>query len=282
MIYADNMQIYCLFKHSCIESSLLAVHKCLNDVKKWSNNNFLLLNEKKTQVIHVSSRFRQTECPSVLLDGHELRPVDSVRNLGTICDKNLLMVEQVSKVCRAASFALYKIGQIRRYLNEKLTERLVHSLVMCHIDNCNALLYNLPETQLNRIQKIQNSAARLVTRSSSNESIIPILKKLHWLPVRARIEFKILVLTFKCLRGLAPSYLTELLTQYVPSRTLRSSQKSLLTSTQINTKFYGSRAFQVASAELWNGLPENIKNCETIDSFKSYLKTYLFRTNFHC
>ena len=255
---------------------------CFSDVKSWSNKNFLCLNENKTQIIHVTSRFRKTEHPVVSLDGNALSPLESVRNLGVIFDKNLLMIDQVSKICRAASFSLYKIGQIRKYLDQKMTERLVHSLVMCHIDNCNSLLYNLPATQLNRIQRIQNSAARLVMKARSNESISKLLKKLHWLPVHARIDFKILLLTFLCVREVAPVYLTELITAYTPTRTLRSSQKSLLVPPQINTKFYGSRSFQAAAAELWNKLPDDIKNSDTVDNFKAHLKTFLFKKSYKC
>ena len=113
------------------------------------------------------------------------------------------------------------------------------------------------------IQRIQNSAARLVKRTSVRQPISPILQELHWLPVKQRIEFKILLLTFQCLSGNAPSYLQELIQMYTPARNLRSSSKSLLISPSVKTCFYGGRSFQSAAADKWNNLPESVKSVNT-------------------
>ena len=98
---------------------------------------------------------------------------------------------------------------------------------MCYIDYCNGLMYGLPDNQLQQLQVIQNAAARLVTRTKKFESISPILRALHWLPIRSRIAFKILLLTYKCFHETAPSYLSELLVRYEPGRSLRSSHRDL-------------------------------------------------------
>ena len=97
------------------------------------------------------------------------------------------------------------------------------------LDICNSLLYGLPQYLIDRLQAVQNCAARLVTRSRKHDHITPILKQLHWLPVYSRIKYKILLLTFKALHGLAPSYITEILQPYRSSRSLRSASKRLLT-----------------------------------------------------
>ncbi len=181
---------------------------------------------------------------SITLNDSSICPVSSARNLGVLFDTNLLLNNHVCNVCRAASFALHRIGSIRHYLDMKSTEKLVHSLVMCRIDTCNSLLYGLPDTQIARLQRLQNSAPRLVTRTRTRESITPILKDLHWLPIRARMDFKILVLTYQCIHGTAPVYLQRLVQEYKTTRNLRSSHKSLLTPPVIKTKSYGSRSFQ--------------------------------------
>ena len=108
----------------------------------------------------------------------------------------------------------------------------------------------------------------------------PILYQLHWLPIVERINFKILLFTFQCLKGSAPAYLKELTNIYNQSRSLRSNAKSLLTKPSINTKFYGCRSFQFASAHLWNNLPSEIKEASSVNNFKSILKTYLFQSYF--
>ena len=185
----------------------------------------------------------------------------------------------VNNICRSASFALYRIGQIRKFLDKKCTEMLVHAFITCRLDQCNSLLYALPESQIAKLQRIQNSAARLVSLSRKYDHITSILHELHWLPVKYRIIYKILLLTYKCLHGMGPIYLQELLKEYKPVRNLRSSaQLRLITS--ITSTQYGQRSFSAAASELWNDLPLHVKNSQTLAQFKSSLKTHLFTLAF--
>ena len=182
-------------------------------------------------------------------------------------------------ICRSASYALYRIGQIRKFLDKKSTEILIHAFITCHLDQCNSLLYGLPDSQITKLQRIQNSAARLVTLSRKHDHITPVHHELHWLPVKYRIIYQILLLTYKCLNGTAPAYLQELIKRYIPSRTLRSSSQSRLTCSVTSTQ-YGHHAFSVSSTELWNSLPIHIKNSESQTQFKTLLKTHLFTIAF--
>ena len=131
-------------------------------------------------------------------------------------------------------------------------------------------------SQTSKIQCIQNSAARLVTRSSPRQHITPIFRSLHWLPVNERIVFKILLLTHKCIHGSAPAYLRELIQLCKPQRTLRSSSTLLLSTPVTRTKTYGHRSFMHASPSLWNSLPHHIRTVTSENEFKSLLKTHLF------
>ena len=115
---------------------------------------------------------------------------------------------------------------------------------------------------------------------AQQEHITPVLRDLHWLPVKFRIMYKILLLTYKCLHGLAPEYLTDLIQEYKPVRNLRSSSKQNLVPPLVSTTSYGHRSFRHASCELWNKLPFHIKNSQTLNQFKSSLKTYLFEMAF--
>ena len=123
------------------------------------------------------------------------------------------------------------------------------------------LLCGIPEEPICKLQRVQNNAARVVTLTRKHDHITPVLKELHWLPVRKRIEFKILLLAYMCLHGTAPSYLREMLKEYVPPRTLRSTPRNLLCEPRTNMKTYGDRSFSAfASApKLWNQLPNNIR-----------------------
>ena len=174
------------------------------------------------------------------------------------------MDDYIKNICRSASYALYKIGRIRNFLDQKSTETLIHAFITCRLDQCNSLLYGLPDSHIAKLQRIQNSAARLVTRTRSCEHITPVLRELHWLPVTYRIMYKILVLTYKCIHELAPIYLQELIEEYKPSRNLRSSSQLNLVSTSVSTLSYGNRSFRKASAELWNRLPLNVKTVKLL------------------
>ena len=119
--------------------------------------------------------------------------------------------------------ALWKIGKIRYLLDENSAEKLIHAFVTSRLDYCNSLLSGISNYHLKKLQIIQNSAARLVTRTKRRESITPVLQELHWLPVEQRIQFKILCHVFKIVHGMAPVYVEELLERHAAVRTLRSS-----------------------------------------------------------
>ena len=122
-----------------------------------------------------------------------------------------------------------------------------------------------------------NSAARLISRSRKADHITPLLFDLHWLPVEQRINFKILLFTYKIVNGLAPSYLSDLLVPYAPIRALRSGEKLLFCQPSYRLKTYGFRAFSVCAPNLWNKLPMDIKCSPSVVTFKRKLKTHLFR-----
>ena len=128
---------------------------------------------------------------------------------------------------------------------------------------------------------VQNCAARLVTGTRSLEHITPVLRRLHWLPARQRITYKILLLTYKILlltykillltykvlNGMAPKYIADLLQPYTPTRRLRSSSKDLFVTPKPNLKFYGNRSIQVSAPRLWNSLTDDIRSIQNLDVF---------------
>ena len=167
-------------------------------------------------------------------------------------------------------------------MDEATTLCLVHAFVTTRLDSCNSLLYGLPDKDLAKIQRVQNTAARLVSclPRSHHITILPVLMQLHWLPVKFRTVYKILLLTFKAQTCQSPAYLSELVHHYSPTRTLRSSQQSLLSATRASSIFYGHRSFSYAAPFLWNSLPVHIRQANTLQCFKSLLKTHLFKASF--
>ena len=138
------------------------------------------------------------------------------------------------------------------------------------------MLFDITEELLHKLQVVQNNAARLVMRIRKRDHITPILQDLHWLPIRARIEFKVLTLVHKCLNGSAPAYLSELLKLYSPARSLRSETKDLLIEPRFKNSKFGGRAFSVNAPRLWNTLNSDIRN-NTYPTFRRQIKTELFR-----
>ncbi len=150
---------------------------------------------------------------------------------------------------------LRRIAQLSPFLSRKDAESLVHAFITTCLDYCNALFSGLPAHSIFCLQYIQNSAARLLTSTNKSAHITPILFNLHCLPVSICVKYKIILLTFKALKGLAPSYLSDLLSSYIPSRSLRSSNSELLCVPRFRLSSMGGRSFSVTAPKLWNLLP---------------------------
>jgi hypothetical protein len=152
---------------------------------------------------------------------------------------------------------------------------------MSRLDYCNSLYFGVDKCLLRRLQLVQNAAARLLTGKRRYDHITPVLASLHWLPVVFRIQFKILLFTFKSLHGLAPKYMSELVCIHAPSREIRSAQQMLLDVPRCRQKTKGDRAFAVAAPNLWNSLPLSLRSAQSIEQFKTQLKTHFFTLAFN-
>ncbi|XP_062584098.1 uncharacterized protein LOC134245869 [Saccostrea cucullata] len=155
-----------------------------------------------------------------------IESVPCVKNLGAFFDQHLTMEKQVSSVVKSCYFQISNIGRIQRFLTKEACKTMVNAVITAMLDYGNCLLYGVSKALLDRIQKVQNTAARLVTRSSKREHIKPILADLHWLPVSFRPQYKILTYVYQSLHGLAPSYIKGLIMEYKPTRSLRMRSES--------------------------------------------------------
>ena len=139
---------------------------------------------------------------------------------------------------------------------------------------------SIPANAIDRLQKVQNCAARLITGADRRAHITPVLKSLHWLPVRFRIMYKINLMTFKSLNGHGPVYVKDLISMYQPSRTLRSSSHGLLSVPRFKLQTFGGRSFSVGAPTLWNALPVALRCEQDLIKFRSQLKTFYFKKAF--
>ena len=254
----------------------------INDTKIWMFTNKLCLNHSKTEFIIFGQRRHTKNMPYCVLniDEEEIEPTDSVKSLGVILDSALNFREHISNIIRVCRFHIRKAWLIRRYLNEESAQKIMLALVMSRLDYCNSLLVNLPSKDIKQLQKVQNAAARLVTLTPKSQPITPSLKRLHWLPVKFRIKYKIATIVHKCLYGKAPTYLKALIQPYIPARNLRSATELKLSVPPVNQATLGNRAFSRAGPKEWNELPYRLRSTESLVKFKSNLKTYYFNVAF--
>lgn len=242
-------------------------------------HNMLKLNTSKTELIVIANKQDLTKLKNTTLNigDDTITPTPAARNIGVTMDSALTMVPHIKSCARSANYHLRNIGRVRKFLTTFATEQLVHALVTSRLDYANSMLINIPACHLQKLQLVQNTAARIITRTPKTAHMTPVLQSLHWLPIEQRIIYKVVLLTFKALHHMSPNYIEDMLVPYTPSRTLRSSHMGLLVIPSTRTKTYGTRAFSVAAPTLWNALPSELKLCQSLPAFKTLLKTHLFR-----
>ena len=190
LLYADDTQIYVSLKPSSKEDIKIRFEVCLSDLRTWFVANKLCCNSSKTNFIYFTplSRFPSPSL-SIQFGSSTLYPVDSALNLGVSWDKHLRMKLQIGRICKAASLGLFRIGALNNLLDKISMERLVHAFISSRLDYGNALLFGLSTKELNRLQVIQNAAARLISGAKKHDHITPVLKSLHWLPIKHELSY---------------------------------------------------------------------------------------------
>ena len=277
--YADDTQLY-LSTRSITPATVSTITKCLSAIKTWMTANFLKLNYNKSEIIIIGpkSLLASSQDFALSIAGHTVNTSLQIRNLGFIFDPTLTFKPHIRHITKTAFFHLRNIARLRPTLSTSAAETLIHAFITSRLDYCNSLLYGLPSSVLQKLQYVQNSAARLLTHTGSRQHITPVLQQLHWLPVQQRIHYKVLLITYKALNNLAPPYLTDLLQHHRPSRCLRSADLNLLKPiTKSTHRTLGDRAFAIAAPTLWNSLPIHIRNSDSLNTYKKLLKTHLFQ-----
>lgn len=281
-LYADDTQLYKSVPSTDFNHLCLSIGHCIEDVKIWMNVNKLKLNEDKTEVLlcNTNKDVESTE-KHIHIESEKVPITEKVKNLGVYFDSKLSMSPQVNHLCKIMYLELRKISQLS-FLSENSLKTLISSFMFSRLDYCNSLLANLPDETLNKLQRFQNQAARLVLKKRKRDHITPMLIKLHWLPVKARVIYKSAVLTHKCVHNRAPLYLSSLIKPYIPQRSLRSGDHSLLETPKNFPKKLGERSFTHFSPKIWNSLPLSLRQITSETAFKSRLKTHLMKTYLDC
>jgi hypothetical protein len=232
-----------------------------------------------------SSR-RLHHCPTgpLFIAGVWITPLKQVRDLGVIIDSDLTMTAHVNNMIRFCYFHIRQLSLVRRSLNMEATQSLVRALIHSRLDYCNSVLSNQPAYVFNNLQSVLRSAARLVLKLPSHASVTDIINKdLHWLSFPHRVTYKLCTLSYKCLHGMAPEYLSR---RCIPVGSLegrlqlRSASAGHLAIPITKTKTIGTKSFHFSGPLLWNNLPLPLRNSSlSYETFKKHLKTFLFGSN---
>ena len=275
--YADDTQLFISFNDKTSSASLEDLSSCLHKIQSWMCSNKLALNPSKTEFLLLGTP-RQLDkfanIDSVNFDSTLITKSNSVRNLGAIFDKSMSFTDHINHVCKVTHFQIRDIRRIRDLVPKSALIPLANALVTSRLDYCNSLYNGISKTNMQKLQRLQNSIARAITKTPKHNHITPVLKKLHWLPVEQRIKFKTSLLVYKTLQSGQPQYLKSMLNHPKHSHSTRFSN-SLLDVPRTNTET-GKRAFSVAGPKTWNSLPLSVRSAISLNTFKSKLKTHLF------
>ena len=277
--FADDLQVYGHVAQDDAFSLVVRMVSCIEHVKTWMMSNRLQLNPSKTELIWLGSSRCLHHCPAdkVRMSDADIQPAESVRDLGVLIDGAMTLTTHVNHLVGVCFFRQTRI--IRRSLSTDAAHSLVRALIHAHVDYCNSLLASCPKYLTDKLQSVLRAAARLVLQLPYRSSVTDLI---HWLDIRSRVRFKISLLVFKCLHGLAPRYLFDYCVP-VPVSSTRSSlrsarfQEHLLIIPWTRTKTIGPRGFFHASPAVWNSLPDDLHHPElSIGCFRNKLKTFLF------
>ena len=275
--YADDHQVYKSFTHMDQYTILVdEVPSCFRQICNWMSHHFLQLNPGKTDIIvfGTPSVLGELTIRGTFLNSETcIRFSPVVKNLGFRLDECLTFKNQVVNLKSTCFYKLRSIARMKPFLNVKQMSMLVQAVIISSLDYCNALYYGCNKSVIRQLQVIQNRACRVIFGLKKCTDVTEKMKSLHWLKIEERIIFKVLLLVYKGVHGLAPSYINELLSfnNTVTTNKRRSSLHISLCEPS------HSRAFQTAAPKLWHQLPASIKTCQTIELFKKCLKSYLFK-----
>ena len=284
--YADDTQLYVSFKSSDKQYAINQTEKTADAVRQWFVVNGLQLNPDKTEAMFLGTpqnilHSSISDTSTLDISGSSVKVTDQIKSLGVYIDSRLSFKKQVSSICRASYSNIKALRKIRSTLDNETANTVACAIVSTRIDYCNSVLIGTTEENLKKLQRVQNSLARVVSGSRRSDHITPVLSDLHWLPVRERINFKFGCLAFKSKLLGQPSYLSDLLHPYIPVRNLRSASSAENNFCVPFTRLkITSRAFSVAAPRIWNEIPAVIRNSDDVKNFGKQLKTFLFSRAF--
>ena len=195
------------------------LENCAKRIKNWVDGNRLKMNDSKTEFIMFCSSKMLSKCitTDININGTKVKKDNVIRYLGVWMYDVLSFKYHVKMKCKSPMFNLVHIKRLRPSLTVETANILVMGLVISHIDYANSILIGVPDVTIKQLQCIQNMAAKVVLQADKYASPRDCMKNLHWLPICKRVEHKVLTIVYKCIKGITPKYLQDLLKKCIPS-----------------------------------------------------------------
>ena len=251
-MFANYIQIETSILPQHVHSSISSVETCISDVEHWMIENKLQLNGEKNECLHIRpNKCTQNLNSTSLSFGHNVISFSTTaKNLGFHFTDDMRFDALVQDTCRKVYIDIRRISSIRHLLSNDATKTLLSDFVLPKLDYCNSPFYGSPMYMLERLQKVQNSAARLIFQCRKPNHISPLLMSLHWLPINASIEYKLSVICHSFFLVLSLIYLFDLLSVYILKRNLRTSSDNRIPCIpKLRTKTFGHRSFSFAAPQ---------------------------------
>ena len=267
-MFADDTNITCSADNLADLESI--VNSELSNLTTWLKANKLSLNIAKTEFMTIGSRQKlQAEGDKVIqasLESKPIRRVDHTKSLGLIIDDRLSWNFQIDELCKRVSCAIGALKRLRPFVSEATAIQIYRALVLPYFDYCSAVWDGLCNRLADKVQKLQNRAARVILKAKYDTSSSILRNRLSWDTLAIRRKKQKAVLMYKCLNGLVPNYLQNLFTHRCTSYNLRN-QEYKITLPKPRTDFL-KRSFSYSGAKLWNDLPLSIQSSSSLAKFK--------------
>jgi len=278
-LYADDCIVYST--GSTVHEVSTNLQKCIDDVSLWYSSNKLALNAGKCSSMLIASKYKHSIASdsslNIFIDGHDVNHVNRCEYLGIVIEQSMSWDSQIDKVCSGLTKKVGLLSRLRKSTPLDILLKIYVSSVQPSIDYAISVWGNTTKVNLDKIQRVQNYAARVITGQFDYINVrgIHIVKTLGWMNVKQRFYYFNVLLMFKCIHGFAPLYLSNnvIMECEVASRALRNYD-SMNVFIPIENP-YQSKSFVHTAGKYWNELPRVLKNVCDINQFKIHLKKYI-------
>jgi hypothetical protein len=283
--YADDTQFYVPFDPTSAESEARArdlICSIFSSLSDWMSRHHLKLNPDKTVFLPICRDLTRLFDP-LEIGTHNIDPSHKTRNLGFIFNRNLTIADHVKHIRQSTFYHLKRITSLRHCISFNQLEILTHAFITSRVDFCNSMFYGSTKDVLRGVRSVLSFTAKAITGANFRTPSDPIFKNLHWLPLNARISFKLAVLAFKIIHNQAPSYLQKHIRAVSPPRLTRYSSAPVLTSLSYSSKSvsrFCERSCFYSICDIFNHLPSEIRAEPNFITFKRRLKEHYFLQSF--